>query len=198
MTTVTCACCATTFPALTHDQAYGCATEVIIAEGVKGLYGAYGSTVADGTFFAFTTPTAQHADLDLGVIVCDACLTTLRDGGHIAETPYPLPAPVAVDDDTPTTVICARCTAQFSGFSPTQAHGCATEIFETSTPTGIVKGVCGHFGSTVADLQVFEFTPKAAQASDLPADGLLCDACVTVLIESGALETGKLVHHPMY
>lgn len=197
MTTVTCACCATTFPALAHGQAYDCATEVIMTEGIKGLYGAYGSTVADGTFFAFTSPTAQHADLTLGVIVCDRCLISLRDDGHIAETPYPLPAPVD-EDDAPTTVTCVRCAAQFAGFSPTQAHGCATEIFETSTPTGIVKGVCGHFGSTVADLQVFEFTPKAAQASDLPTDGLLCDACVTVLVESGALEPGKHVHHPMY
>lgn len=87
---VTCARCDTMHPGFAPTQAYGCSADVVDAYGTKGIYGHYGSAVADMTFFAFTPTMPQEPALDLNDSVCDACLTVLIEAGHLSEQPYPM------------------------------------------------------------------------------------------------------------
>lgn len=80
-------------------------------------------------------------------------------------------------------VVCDCCKKEFPALWPhnnTQAIGCAADI-EGDT-------IIGHYGSTVADMSVYEF--KNGRPPHIP-EGLVCDDCIKKFIEENILEPGQ-------
>ena len=75
-------------------------------------------------------------------------------------------------------VTCGCCAKEFKGFAPTQANDCASDITE--------KGVIGHYGSSVADMKLLEFT-KGIVPDDMPIGAQICDACITSKLNSAEI-----------
>lgn len=80
MTTIACCRCTATFPTFAKGQAHGCAAHI----DTDGVYGGYGSEIADLTRLVFTDP-ALKAALPQGGALCDGCLQALLDAGALVE-----------------------------------------------------------------------------------------------------------------
>jgi hypothetical protein len=76
-------------------------------------------------------------------------------------------------------VVCETCKKEYESiFQHTnQGIDCSAEADE--------KGVIGHYGSTLVDLEVWRWTTgKPLHVKN----GIICDECIKPLMESGALE----------
>lgn len=84
--------------------------------------------------------------------------------------------PAEEHDEDDVIVTCACCAKTFPGIAPTQAYGCAADLS--------ARGVTGHYGSEVCDL---EFLPFTHADHGCPERGQICDTCIRAMLEDGTL-----------
>ena len=189
---ICCARCNTTYVGHEPSGANGCDAQVVSPEGVTGIWGEVGSSVADLTFLRMTDtfPLDQRPQQDS--LVCDDCLRLLLEQGMLEIAPYPTPTGDDADDaddadDVYHIITCAGCAATFEGFAPDQAMGCAAQV-ETHSVNGVPqRGIAGYFGSAIADMAFLPFTPTATN-TELPDGAQVCDGCLQRLLDVGDLE----------
>lgn len=84
-------------------------------------------------------------------------------------------------DEDHCTVTCVRCETEYEGFSEDQAHDCAADIYEDGR-------IRGHYGSSQYDMTSLRFVSSHAMIEHGPiVPGVICDACITGLVDAGAV-----------
>mgnify|MGYP000194480483 CR=1 FL=1 len=79
-------------------------------------------------------------------------------------------------------ITCCRCAKIYLGFDKEQAYGCASDVH--------IEGIVGHYGSTVADLEIFRYANGNIPAG-LKVGAQICDDCIISLRDKGILLPGE-------